>query len=79
MFQELESRGELSCTYVRDLLEKFHQFDPAEKLGSSSHGVINYPNKTLIHFKREIRGRKSVKLFVMQMIENLMNWKKPGV
>ena len=41
--------------------------------------VMNYPNKTLIHFKREIRGRKSVKLFVMQMIENLMNWKKPGV
>lgn len=53
LFQELESRGELSCTYVRDLLEKFHQFDPAEKLGSSSH--------------------------LMQMIENLMNWKKPGV
>ena len=28
-------------------------------------------------FKRYHR-RKSVKLFVMQMIENLMNWKKAG-
>ena len=38
LFQELESRGELSCTSVRDLLEKIHRFDLAEKLGSSSHG-----------------------------------------
>ena len=37
LFEELESRGELSCSYVKDLLEGIHRFDLAEKLGVPSH------------------------------------------
>ena len=37
LFEELESRGELSCSYIKDLLEGIHHFDLAEKLGVSSH------------------------------------------
>ena len=36
LFEELESRGELSCSYVKDL-EGIHCFDLAEKLGVPSH------------------------------------------
>ena len=32
LFEELESRGEMSCTYVRELLKGIQRFDLLEKL-----------------------------------------------
>ena len=37
LFEELESRGELSCSYIKDLLEGIHRSDLAERLGVPSH------------------------------------------
>ena len=37
MLEELERRGEFSCSFVRDLLERIHRFDLVEKLAEPFH------------------------------------------
>lgn len=37
MFEELERRGEFSCSFLRDLLERIHRFDLVEKLAVPFH------------------------------------------
>ncbi|PFX21092.1 uncharacterized protein LOC111336064 isoform X2 [Stylophora pistillata] len=37
LFKELECKGELSCSFVKCLLEKIHRSDLAEKLGTPFH------------------------------------------
>ena len=37
LFEELERRGEFSCSFVRDLLERIHRFDLVEKLVEPFH------------------------------------------
>ncbi|XP_022791383.1 uncharacterized protein LOC111330732 isoform X2 [Stylophora pistillata] len=37
LFEELERREEFSCSFVRDLLERIHRFDLAEKLAAPFH------------------------------------------
>ena len=37
LFEELERRGEFSCSFVRDLLERIHRFDLVEKLAEPFH------------------------------------------
>ncbi|XP_022791384.1 uncharacterized protein LOC111330733 [Stylophora pistillata] len=37
LFEELERKGELSCSFVRDLLRRIHRFDLVEKLAVPFH------------------------------------------
>ena len=37
LLEELERRGEFSCSFVRDLLERIHRFDLVEKLAEPFH------------------------------------------